>query len=119
MKQLFLMIVIGVAAFAQAPKVDAKVPEPSKMTPAPPSLNTSKYWRLVVQAQAARTQANETPQAKAADAAQALVATEVSELAKVCGEGMVLTLDQDKNSKTADDVICIVKPAEPKPSEKK
>lgn len=116
MKIVAALFLTAIALMAQAPKVDAKVeakPEP-KMTPAPPSLNTSKYWRLVAQAQAARTQANQTQQAKAADTAQALVEAEVAQLAAMCGDGMVLTLDQDRNSKSADDVICIVKPAEPK-----
>jgi hypothetical protein len=113
MKQLFLMIVIGACAFAQAP-VEAKVaPTSPKVATKPPTLNTTKYWRLESKRQAARTIANQTAEGKAAQAAEDAVNAEVQELIKTCGADFVLMLDQDKNSKTEGDVICAVKPPDP------
>lgn len=81
-----------------------------------PTLSTSRYWRLVAQAQAAKAVADQTPQAKAAQAADAAVQAEIQEMQKVCGGDNLLALDDDAKSPTYQDVICKAKPT---PAEKK
>ena len=78
-------------------------------TPKTPTIQTSRFWRLVAQAQNLRLQANQTPAAKAADAADEAVKKEQDELAKACGD-FVLGYDQNDKSPTFQDVICVPKP---------
>lgn len=108
-----LLFALSAVAFSQ----DAKVAAPHTPVQATaPTLNTSKYWRLVAQFQSAKQASDQTPQAKAAVAADSVVQAEIQELAKVCGDGFGLALDEDKDSKTFQDIICRKSPP---PAEKK
>ena len=118
MKQLFLTLLFTSASFAQT--VAAKA-EPSKPTApqAAVTLSTAKYWRLVSEATSAHKVADETPQARAAADADAQVQAEIQQMAKDCGQSFSLSIDQDKNSPTYKDVICVKAPEAPKPVEAK
>lgn len=120
-----LLLVLVTLAVAQQP--DAKV-ESSSVPPnlvgvvRTTALSTGRYWRLMAEALAARQQANDTPQAKAAAEADAAVNAEGAALAKECrrlyGEKYQPSIDQDATSPTFKDIICYLPPAPPSAGEK-
>jgi hypothetical protein len=112
-----LMLGAVAIALAQTAPVPPPAIEASHVKPTAPKLNTARLWRLASTAQTLRMQANQTPQAKAADVADANVQAQQAVLQAQCtAVGMVLGLDSDPKSPTADDVIC--KPAPPPPPAK-
>lgn len=79
-----------------------------------PKLETSKIWRLNSKALQLRKQADETPAAKEAVAAEKDVSDEQSRLAKVCTDaGFVLGYQTDAKADNYQDLICIAKPPDP------
>jgi hypothetical protein len=101
------------AALAALSLLAADTPkQESKKADAPaPVIHTAKLWRLVAAAQSARAQANQTPQAKAADAADLEVQKEQERLAGICGADFVLGMQEDAKAENAGDVICKKRPA--------
>lgn len=76
-----------------------------------PVLNTSKLWRLLSKSQEAHRVSNDTPQAKAAAAADVEVQAEQSKLAEACvASGYVLGFQQDQKADNAGDLICTKAP---------
>lgn len=106
MKKLILLAAAAAISLlaAEAPKADA-----------PPQISTAKFWRLVAQAQQARQQANATPQAKAADAADVEVQKEQERLSGACGPNHILGYQQDTKAENSGDIICVAKPPMPAP----
>lgn len=102
------------ASVAAKPEDSPKIPAAA---PAPivPVLQTAKFWRLFAQAQAARQQANETPQAKAAIVAEEEFKKEQNTLQVACGPTMQLAVQSDAKAENSGDVICQVKPPAPAP----
>src|SRR5882672_2812966 len=111
-KQMILLALSCVILMAQATAPTAKVTTPpatetNKPTEKPPEINTAKLWRLASQSQALRQQANDTPQAKAATAAEEKVREEQNNLLVVCGPKYQLGYDKDPNSPKYQDLICV------------
>jgi len=118
--RLKLTIIAAMAAFSVL-AADLPKPAPKAADPAP-QIATAKFWRLVAAAQQARNQANQTPQAKAADAADLEVQREQEALSQKCGANHILGYQQDAKAENAGDIICVLKPppaAEAKPEPKK
>ncbi len=118
-----LTIIAALAAFSLLAQDPAKVPANVKTgststlvhheaVPAP-SLNTSRIWRLATKAQALRVQADATEAAKAAKDAEAELQTEQAALSAKCADaGLVLGYDENRNSSTYQDIVCVQKPKE-------
>lgn len=112
-----LTILAAFAAFAlmaqdkpAAKPEAAKNPVAAPETPvAVPTLQTAKFWRLFANAQAARQQANETPQAKAAIVAEEEFRKEQNTLQVVCGPKMELGIQKDAKADNSGDLICQAK----------
>lgn len=87
---------------------------PSSTTPATPTLDTSKLWRLANRAASLRVQSNQL--SKDADAADVEAKAESERLAGICAAAkMVLSYDERDHS-AAPDVVCVVpKPPTPTP----
>lgn len=90
-------------------------PVTSPTPPVAPVLNTSKIWRLALEAQSAHDALNQTPQGKAAQAADQAVQEEQAKLSAVCGKAFQLQLDSDPKSSTFKDLICATIPSVPAP----
>ncbi len=127
-KLTLLAVLTATMIFGQAPAEkpaatvhEAKLPTVSApTTPTSQSLNTSKLWRLATKANNLRMQANQTQQAKAADAADAELQAETEKITSVCSAaGLILGYDQDEKSPTYQDVKCIAKPPAPPPVDAK
>lgn len=126
MKLLLLAALAATMIFGQSAAVptgtihDPKTPTVGAPTVAGQSLNTSKLWRLATKANNLRMQANQTQQAKAADAADAELQAETDKLTASCAAaGLVLGYDQDEKSATFQDVKCVAKVPPPPPVDAK
>ena len=124
------LTITAVLAFATVPlfsqtnsQVAAKpaTPEIKTSVAAPVVLDTAKIWRLNSKALALRKQADETPQARAATAAEADVQAEYQALAQQCSSaGLTLATETDPASPRKDDLVCKAQPpaAKEPPKEK-
>jgi hypothetical protein len=113
-----MRVKVMILAAAAALSLSAADATPPKADVPAPSISTAKFWRLVAQAQQARQQANATPQAKAADAADLEVQKEQERLSGLCGASHILGYQQDAKAENAGDIICVKKPDPPASKEK-
>lgn len=114
MKTLILIAALAITATAQVAAKTDGTPSPKAETP--PSLSTAKIWRLALRSQQLHQAANQTKEAKEADAADAEVQKANQELIDQCATaGFTLGMDEKH-----EDFKCVPKPAPPpdKPKEK-
>ena len=118
--KLQLVAVLTAALTLSAWGQSVKQPEHPAGTTHPPVLNTAKLWRLNSKAMGLRQKANDTPEAKAATAAEQEVQAEQQVLAKACSDaGYVLGFEPVSGSAPTDQDLACVKPAPPPAEAKK
>ncbi len=116
LKLLAAFAALSITAFGQTNNNTAAAkpePAPAVTVPtAPPAISTAKLWRLVAQTQGLRQQLDATDLGKQLKEVDAELQAEQARLSGLCGANAVLGYDQDKNSPTYKDIVCLAKPPE-------